>query len=56
MVGFPETERADGRGLGFGGWVFIEVERDWQRTLVKTRGSVKTPVCLKEAWVKRGLQ
>lgn len=48
MAGFPETERADGRWLGLGGWVFIEVEWDWQRALVKTRGSVYQDACLSE--------
>lgn len=55
MVGFPKTEKTycERGGLQFGGWTFIEVERDyWQRALVKTR-SVQTLVCLKEAWVKR---
>lgn len=43
MVGFPKTEKTycERGGLKFGGWTFIEVERDyWQRALVKTRRSV----------------
>lgn len=58
MEGFSKTEKAvceEGRpGLG---WVFIEVEGDQQRSLVRQEGlSVEIPCpccCLKEAWVDR---
>lgn len=59
MAGFSKTEKAvceEGRP-GLGGAVFIEVEGDRQRSLVRQEGlSVESPCpccCLKEAWVDR---